>query len=93
MAAEEDSEECTSKLLSTITQTTSSGGANVCPCVPPHGRLPAPLDTAPCDSYSALYRADQRWGLNSVEVFNTNNRTTVGSANKHYLTFEIFPQR
>ena len=29
MAAEEDSEECTSKLLSTITQTTSSGGANV----------------------------------------------------------------
>ena len=31
--------------------------------------------------------------LNSVEVFNTNNRTTVGSANKHYLTFEIFPQR
>ena len=29
MAAEEDSEECTSKLLSTITQTTSSGGAKV----------------------------------------------------------------
>ena len=27
MAAEEDSEECTCKLLSTITQTTSSGGA------------------------------------------------------------------
>jgi hypothetical protein len=34
MVAEEDSEECTSKLLSTITQTTSSGGENVCPCVP-----------------------------------------------------------
>jgi hypothetical protein len=29
MAAEEDSEECTSKLLSTITQTTSSGGATL----------------------------------------------------------------
>jgi hypothetical protein len=41
----------------------------------------------------ATPRAPQRWGLNSVEVFNTNNRTTVGSANKHYLTFEIFPQR
>ena len=50
MAAEEDSEEstCSCKLLSTITQTTSIGGANVYPCVPPYGRLPAPLDTAPC---------------------------------------------
>jgi hypothetical protein len=36
MAAEEDSEECTSKLLSTITQTTSSGGAKAAPGVPPH---------------------------------------------------------
>ena len=36
MAAEEDSEECTSKLLSTITQTTSSGGAKVPDGVPPH---------------------------------------------------------
>ena len=29
MAAEEDSEECTSKLLSSITQTTSSRSANM----------------------------------------------------------------
>ena len=36
MAAEEDSEECTCKLLSTITQTTSSGGAKVPDGVPPH---------------------------------------------------------
>ena len=34
MAAEEDSEECTCKLLSTITQTTSSGGAKVPDGVP-----------------------------------------------------------
>ena len=26
-------------------------------------------------------RAGERWGLNSVEVLNSNNRTTVGSAN------------
>ena len=36
MAAEEDSEESTSKLLSTITQTTSSGAAKAAPGVPPH---------------------------------------------------------
>ena len=36
MAAEEDSEECTSKLLSTITQTTSRRGAKVADGVPPH---------------------------------------------------------
>ena len=41
----------------------------------------------------AAARADQRWGLNSVEVFNTNNRTTVGSANNTSLTLEISPQR
>ena len=29
----------------------------------------------------------------SIEVLNSNNRTTVGSANKHYLTLEIPPQR
>jgi len=46
MAAEEDSEECTSKLLSTITQTTSSGGAKVPDGVPPHGGLRAASDTA-----------------------------------------------
>ena len=26
-------------------------------------------------------RAGERWGLNNVEVLNSNNRTTVGSVN------------
>ena len=30
---------------------------------------------------AATRRAGERWGLNSVEVLNSNNRTTVGSAN------------
>ena len=30
---------------------------------------------------TAQVRAGERWGLNSVEVLNSNNRTTVGSAN------------
>ena len=47
----------------------------------------------PYTCMDAKARADQRWGLNSVEVFNTNNRTTVGSANNTSLTLEIFPQR
>ena len=38
-------------------------------------------------------RAPERWGLNSVEVLNSNNKTTVGSANNTSLTLEIFPQR
>ena len=30
-------------------------------------------------------RVDERWGLNSVDVLNSNNRTTVGSANNNKL--------
>ena len=30
---------------------------------------------------SVAARAGERWGLNSVEVLNSNNRTTVGSVN------------
>jgi len=35
------------------------------------------LDIVACRQY----RAGERWGLNSVEVLNSNNRTTVGSVN------------
>ena len=40
-----------------------------------------------------LARAGERWGLNSVEVLNSNNRTTVGSANNNSLTLGIPPER
>ena len=41
----------------------------------------------------ATRRAGERWGLNSVEVLNSNNRTTVGSANNNSLTLGIPPER
>ena len=36
-----------------------------------------------CVGYKIRHRAAERWGLNTVEVLNTNNRTTLGSVNNN----------
>ena len=40
-----------------------------------------------------LARAAERWGLNTVEVLNTNNRTTLGSVNNNKLNVGLGAQR
>ena len=68
---------------SRIRRTTNSGTPPEFRPPPSEFGPPAPPNSATTPEFGGTlkFRAPQRWGLNSVEVLNSNNRTTVGSAN------------